>query len=85
MILERLGGTRLPNVARSFMDAFPDRSVMKRDLLLWGQAVEYHWTLIVTNSGGLECELAGFETWRFGQGRAEDRRQLQQGMQPESS
>jgi predicted ester cyclase len=90
-----VGRNAIIQVAQSFMTAFPDLSVMMDDLLRRGDVVEYHWTLIGTNTGpggtGRRVRISGFETWRFGsdgliassQGRfdtPEYRRQLQEGI-----
>jgi predicted ester cyclase len=88
-----VGRNAITQVAQSFLTAFPDLSVMMDDVLLRGDVVEYHWTLIGTNTGpsgtGHRVRVSGFETWRFGsdgliassQGRfdvPEYRRQLQE-------
>jgi hypothetical protein len=90
-----VGRNAITQVAQSFMTAFPNLSVMMDDLLLRGDVVEYHWTLIGTNTGpggtGRRVRISGFETWRFGsdgliassQGRfdaPEYRRQLHEGI-----
>jgi hypothetical protein len=40
------------------------------DLLIRGDSIEYHWTLIGTNTGpggtGNRVRIAGFEDWTFG-------------------
>jgi hypothetical protein len=90
-----VGRNAITQVAQSFMTAFPDLSVMMDDLLLRGDVVEYHWSLIGTNTGpggtGRRVRISGSETWWFGsdgliassQGRfdvPEYRRQLQEGI-----
>jgi len=90
-----VGRNAITRVAQSFMTAFPDLSVMMDDLLLRGDVVEYHWTLVGTNTGlggtGRRVRISGSETWWFGsdgliassQGRfdvPEYRRQLQVGI-----
>ena len=64
-----VGRNAITEVAQSFMTAFPDLSVMKDDLLLRGDVVEYHWTLIGTNIGlggtGRRVRISGSELWRF--------------------
>jgi predicted ester cyclase len=90
-----VGRNAITQVAQSFMTAFPDLSVMMDDLLLRGDVVEYHWTLIGTNTGpggtGRRVRISGSETWRFGSDRLiassqgsfdapEYRRQLQEGI-----
>ena len=60
----------IADVARSFMTAFPDLQVLLDDLILKGDKVEYHWTLIGTNSGpggtGNPVRISGFEVWQIG-------------------
>ncbi len=90
-----VGRSAITQVAQSFMTAFPDLAVMMDDLLPRGDVVEYHWTLIGTNTGpsgtGRRVRISGFETWCFGsdgritssQGRFdahEYRRQVQEGI-----
>ena len=90
-----VGRDAITAVARSFMVAFPDLSVVMDDLRLLGGEPEYHWTLFGTNSGpggtGRRVRISGFERWRMGedgliassQGHfdaAEYRRQLGQGI-----
>src|SRR5216683_3603528 len=64
-----VGRNAITQVAQSFMTAFPDLSVMMDDLLLRGD-VEYHWTLIGTNTGpggtGRRVRVSGFERWQIG-------------------
>jgi|SRR5579862_1819022 len=89
------GRDAITEVARSFMTAFPDMQVIMDDLVLRGDAAEYHWTLIGTNTGpggtGRRVRIRGFEEWRMGsdgliaasQGHfdaAEYRRQLEHGV-----
>src|SRR5437588_13127759 len=65
-----VGRSAITQVAQSFMTAFPDLSVMMDDLVLRGDVVEYHWTLIGTNTGpsgtGRRVRISGFESWRSG-------------------
>ena len=65
-----VGGSAITDVARSFMTAFPDLQVLMDDLILKGNKVEYHWTLIGTNSGpggtGNRVRISGFEVWQIG-------------------
>lgn len=90
-----VGRSAITQVAQSFMTAFPDLTVMMDDVLPRGDVVEYHWTLIGTNTGpsgtGRRVRISGFEKWCFGsdgliassQGRfdaQEYRRQLQEGI-----
>ena len=52
------------------MDAFPDLQVLMDDLRLDGERVEYHWTLVGTNTGrsgtGRNVRISGFEEWTIG-------------------
>jgi uncharacterized protein (TIGR02246 family) len=90
------GRAALTEVARSFMTAFPDMQVLMDDALVRDGDVEYHWTLIGTNSGpggtGNNVRISGFEEWTIGddgliaesQGhydQAEYDRQLQHGVE----
>ena len=65
-----IGRIAIAEVARSFMAAFPDLQVLMDDLILKGNKVEYHWTLIGTNSGpggtGNRVRISGFEVWQIG-------------------
>ena len=94
-----VGRDAVAQVARSFMTAFPDLSVVMDNLLLTGDEAEYHWTLTGTNTGpegtGHRVCISGLEKWHLGrdgliassQGNfdaVEYRRQLQKGMSPES-
>jgi hypothetical protein len=53
------------------MSAFPDLQVLMDDLHTDDHGVEYHWTLIGTNteSGGTgnAVRISGFEEWTIGQ------------------
>jgi TolB-like protein/Flp pilus assembly protein TadD/nuclear transport factor 2 (NTF2) superfamily protein len=90
-----VGRNAIAEVARSFMTKFPDMRVIMDKLLLQGDRVEYHWTLIGTNTGpggtGNQVRISGFELWQIGedgliatsQGHfdaAEYRRQLEKGI-----
>ena len=65
-----VGRAAITETARSFMVAFPDMQVLMDDLLLEGESVEYHWTLVGTNTGpggtGRRVRINGFEEWTFG-------------------
>ena len=65
-----VGRAAITEAARSFMVAFPDMAVLMDDLRVEGESVEYHWTLVGTNSGpggtGHEVRISGFEEWTFG-------------------
>jgi TfoX/Sxy family transcriptional regulator of competence genes len=89
-----VGRAAVAEAARSFMGAFPDLRVLMDDLLVRDGRIEYHWTLIGTNTGpggtGSRVRITGFEEWTIGddglvaesQGhydQAEYARQLEQG------
>ena len=65
-----VGRKAITEAARSFMIDFPDMRVTMDDVLVRGEAVEYHWTLTGTNTGpggsGRRVRISGFEKWRFG-------------------
>jgi hypothetical protein len=62
--------TEVTEVARSFIDAFPDIEVFMDDLVFKDEAVEYHWTFTGTNTGpggtGKRVRISGFEEWTLG-------------------
>jgi SnoaL-like polyketide cyclase len=62
--------TEVTEVARSFIDAFPDIQVFMDDVVLNDDAVEYHWTFTGTNTGpggtGKAVRITGFEEWTIG-------------------
>jgi uncharacterized protein (TIGR02246 family) len=62
-----LGRAAITEAARSFMTAFPDLQVLMDDLVVKDDVVEYHWTLIGTNTGpggsGKRVRISGFEEW----------------------
>ena len=66
------GGEAAPilDVARSFVDAFPDIQVFMDDLVPKGDVVEYRWTFTGTNTGpggtGKPVRISGHEEWTFG-------------------
>ena len=66
-----IGRAAITDAARSFMSAFPDLRVLMDDLHTGDQGVEYHWTLIGTNTGsggtGNAVRISGFEEWAIGQ------------------
>jgi hypothetical protein len=65
-----VGRKEITDVVQSFMTAFPDMQVVMDNVLVQGEAAEYHWTLTGTNTGpggtGKSVRISGFETWRFG-------------------
>ena len=52
------------------MAASPDMRVLTDDLLVQDGGIEYHWTLIGTNTGpggtGNRVQISGFEEWAIG-------------------
>jgi nuclear transport factor 2 (NTF2) superfamily protein len=90
------GRAAVTEAARSFMTTFPDMQVLMDDIVVRDGGVEYHWTLVGTNSGpsgtGNRVRISGFEEWTIGddgliaesQGhydQAEYDRQLQHGVE----
>ena len=65
-----VGRAAITEAARSFMMAFPDMRVLLDDLLVQDGGMEYHWTLIGTNTGpggtGNRVRITGFEEWTIG-------------------
>ncbi len=62
--------TEVTEVARSFIEAFPDIQVLMDDVVFNDDTVEYHWTFTGTNTGpggtGQAVRITGFEEWTFG-------------------
>jgi hypothetical protein len=65
-----VGRAAITEAARSFMIAFPDMRVLMDDLRVQDGSIEYHWTLIGTNTGpggtGNRVRITGFEEWTMG-------------------
>ena len=65
-----VGRQAISEAARSFMVAYPDLRVKMDRLVAAGDRVEYHWTLMGTNTGpdgtGRPVRISGFESWRLG-------------------
>jgi len=65
-----VGRVAVTEAARSFMIAFPDMRVVMDDFRVQDGGVEYHWTLIGTNTGpggtGNRVRVTGFEEWTIG-------------------
>ena len=66
-----VGRSALAEVAQSFMSAFPDLQVLMDDVVVRDDGrVEYHWTLVGTNTGpggtGNRVRISGFEEWTIG-------------------
>ena len=66
-----VGTAAITEAARAFMDAFPDMRVLFDELRLRGDTVEYHWTLVGTNTGaggtGNRVRISGYEEWTIGE------------------
>ena len=92
------GPTEITEVARSFINGFPDIEVFMDDVVVDDDSVVYRWTFTGTNTGpgGIEqaVRISGFERWRLGDDllvidatghfdKAEYERQLEHG-QPDS-
>ena len=65
-----VGWSAITEVAQSFMTAFPDMHLVMDDVLVQADRIEYHWTLIGTNTGpgggGHRVRISGFELWEIG-------------------
>lgn len=65
-----VGRAAITEAARSFMTAFPDLKVLMDDLVESEDRIQYHWTLVGTNTGpggtGKRVRISGFEEWAFG-------------------
>jgi nuclear transport factor 2 (NTF2) superfamily protein len=65
-----VGRAAITEAARSFMTAFPDLQVLMDDVVVRDEDVEYHWTLVGTNTGpggtGKRVRISGFEQWTIG-------------------
>jgi len=59
--------TEVTEVARGFMEAFPDIQVVQDDLVFQDPMVGYHWTFTGTNTGpggtGEWVRISGVEEW----------------------
>lgn len=65
-----VGRSAITEVAQSFMTAFPNMRLVMDEVLVRGDRIEYHWTLIGTNTGpggaGHRVRISGFELWQIG-------------------
>ena len=90
-----VGRAAITKAAQDFMTAFPDMRVVMDDVRVKGDRIEFHWTLIGTNTGtggaGHRVRIGGFESWQMGADGliavsigsfdgAEYQRQLEQGV-----
>jgi hypothetical protein len=64
------GQAAITEAARSFMSALPDMRLLMDDLVVQDGGIEYHWTLVGTNTGpggtGNRVRISGFEEWTIG-------------------
>jgi len=62
-----IGTKAIRNVAKGFMDAFPDMIVTMDSLVTKSNKTQFHWTLTGTNTGtggtGNKVKISGFEEW----------------------
>lgn len=67
-----VGRAAIAEVARSFMEAFPDMVVSLDRLERQGERLLFHWTLTGTNTGpqgtGASVRISGTEAWLIGAG-----------------
>ena len=65
-----VGRGAITEAAQGFMTAFPDLWVVMDDVFAKGDRIEFHWTLVGTNSGpggtGHRVRISGFESWQMG-------------------
>ncbi|MEO1220257.1 MAG: nuclear transport factor 2 family protein [Pseudomonadota bacterium] len=65
-----VGREAIAEVARAFMQAFPDMVVTFDRLEPRGERMLFHWTLTGTNTGpggtGASVSISGFEAWLMG-------------------
>jgi predicted ester cyclase len=65
-----VGRAAITEAAQGFMTAFPDMQLLMDDLVTKDHRIEYHWTLIGTNTGpggtGNRVRFSGFEEWTIG-------------------
>jgi hypothetical protein len=67
-----IGRKAIQETVQSFMTAFPDLQVLFDNLVVKDGRVEYHWTLVGTNSGpggtGKTVRISGKENWKAWEG-----------------
>jgi predicted ester cyclase len=65
-----VGREAIAQVARGFMNDFPDMQVSMDKLVLQDDGAIYHWTLTGNNTGpggtGRSVRISGFEVWQIG-------------------
>ncbi len=63
------GTEAITNVAKGFMDAFPDMIVSMDSLITKSDKTRFYWTLTGTNNGtngtGNKVTISGFEEWKI--------------------
>lgn len=66
------GTEAITNVAKGFMDAFPDMVVSMDSLITKSEKTRFYWTLTGTNNGtngtGNKVNISGFEEWTINKG-----------------
>lgn len=64
-----VGRSEIAELAQSFMTTFPDLQVLMDDLAVQPGCIEYHWTLVGTNTGpggtGHRVRISGVERWQL--------------------
>lgn len=61
-----VGHAAIAEVARGFMTTFPDLEVRLERLVPTAAALEYHWRLLGSASGGRRVDITGVEAWQIG-------------------
>ncbi|MFZ1322736.1 MAG: nuclear transport factor 2 family protein [Ignavibacteria bacterium] len=66
-----IGREEIANIAKGFMTDLPDIIVRYDSLVTKPNGIEFHWTLIATNTGpggtGNKVEVSGYELWEMGE------------------
>jgi hypothetical protein len=64
-----IGCAAIAEVAQGFMRDFPDMIVTRDDIAQSADGIEFHWTLLGTNSGpggtGKRVRISGYELWQL--------------------
>jgi uncharacterized protein (TIGR02246 family) len=67
-----IGRQAISDVARGFMNTFPDMEVTMDDLVGAPDGTVFHWTLRGTNTGpggsGMRVRISGYEVWQLDNG-----------------